>query len=300
MPSELAFQCDGVPDAASTGCSVDGDMRCEERFSRIGAVLPTVRLHGVAVHAITERQCVNYIMDQLVMDQGGWVVTPNLDHLRRLVRDESFAGLCADATLMVADGMPLVWASWLQGTPLPQRVAGSSLISTLTAAAAQHGKLIFLLGGDAGTADQAAEVLRRRYPGLQVAGTYYPPMGFESDPEAMADLAETLRRARPDIVFVALGSPKQEQLITRLRREVPEFASTWWLGVGISFSFLCGRVERAPRWLQVMGLEWLHRLVQEPKRLAKRYLVQGIPFAVVLWVGAVAVRVRNNIRAVRA
>src|SRR5208282_1560160 len=103
-----------------------------------------------------------------------------------------------------------------------------------------------------------------------------PEKGFENDLSAMRKITETLQTARPDIVYVALGSPKQELVIDRIRRLLPQ---TWWLGVGVSFSFLCGEVKRAPQWMRKSGLEWLHRMAQEPRRLTKRYLLVGIPFA---------------------
>jgi N-acetylglucosaminyldiphosphoundecaprenol N-acetyl-beta-D-mannosaminyltransferase len=111
-----------------------------------------------------------------------------------------------------------------------------------------------------------------------------PPLGFERDRRYMRRLLARLRSARPDIAFVGLGSPKQEYLIERVHRLLPR---TWFLGVGISFSFVCGEIPRAPRVLQYLGLEWMHRLVYEPRRLAKRYLVQGIPFAMQLFATAV-------------
>jgi exopolysaccharide biosynthesis WecB/TagA/CpsF family protein len=172
--------------------------------------------------------------------------------------------------------MPLVWASRLQGTPLPQRVAGSDLISSLSAAAASQGRSVFLRGGDPGTAERASTILRDRYPQLRVAGTFCPPLGFEKDEAELARVAEALKKAQPDIVYVALGSPKQERLIDRLRRVLPR---AWWLGVGVSFSFLCGEVRRAPLWMRKWGLEWVHRLLQEPRRLFRRYIVVGLPYA---------------------
>lgn len=253
-------------------------------------VLPRVVLRGVAVHAITEAQCVQHVLAERRAGRGGWVVTPNLDHLRRLGRDGEFASLYAGADLVVADGMPLLWASRLQGTPLPERVSGSNLVSSLTAAAAPQGWSVYLLGGVPGAAEGAAAVLQSRHSGLLIAGTHYPPFGFESDPKALAELAEEVRLARPDIVFVALGSPKQEQLIARLKPLLPQ---AWWLGVGISFSFLAGDVRRAPLWMQKSGLEWLHRLGQEPGRLARRYLIEGLPFAAKLLTGAAVCGVKR-------
>src|SRR5204862_2711509 len=121
------------------------------------------------------RQCINRIVRHSSAGRGGVVVTPNLDFLRRCSRDADFADIVAEADLVVADGMPLVWASKLQRTPLPQRVAGSDLISSLSAAAAQRGRSIFLLGGAPGTAEAAAKVLLEAQPTLKIAGVYCPP-----------------------------------------------------------------------------------------------------------------------------
>jgi N-acetylglucosaminyldiphosphoundecaprenol N-acetyl-beta-D-mannosaminyltransferase len=235
-----------------------------------------IDLYGINIHALSERQTIATILRRSIAGRGGMVVTPNLDHIRRCHQDPEFAQLVSRADLVVADGMPLIWASKLQCTPLPGRVAGSDLLTSLSASAARMGKTLFLLGGDPGTAHSSAEVLRKRYPGIKIAGTSCPPIGFETDSRQMRELASAVVACKPDIVFVALGSPKQERLIVRLKDRLP---GTWWLGVGISFSFLCGEVKRAPYWMRVMGLEWAHRLFQEPGRLFKRYMLQGVPFA---------------------
>ena len=251
----------------------------EEQLGLGGAtirVLPFIRLCGVRIHAVTEDEAIAHVLDELDAGRGGHVVTPNLDHLRRVRQDPSLLNLYCNADLVVADGMPLIWAARLQRTPLPERVAGSSLVNTLTAAAARRGRSIFFLGGSPGTAAAAAEALKQRYPDLVVAGTYCPEIGFEKDPAELSKVMRTLEAARPDIVYVALGSPKQERLILQLRGCAPQ---AWWLGIGISFSFVAGEIQRAPRWVQRLGMEWLHRLMQEPRRLAKRYLVHGLPFA---------------------
>ena len=254
--------------------------------------LPVVRIRGVELHAITEAQCIEHILASIAHGRGGTVVTPNLDIIRRCTQDLQFATLVSEADLVVADGTPLIWASRVAGTPLPQRVAGSDLIKSLSAAAAKAGRSIYLLGGDPGMAEKAGHVLKAASPALQVAGSYCPPFGFEKDPAEMEYVASLLAAAKPDIVWVGLGSPKQENLINRLRDTLP---AAWWLGVGISFSFLAGEVRRAPRLLQKLGLEWAHRLVQEPKRLFRRYLVDGLPFCVSLLAGAAYQRITGTV-----
>jgi len=227
------------------------------------------------VDRLSEREVVQAALTGLAEGRGGWICPANLDVLRQFAEEPEVRHIVGEADLVVADGMPLLWASRLQSQPLPERVAGSSLIETLPEAVAGTGKSIFLLGGDPGVAVQAAEVLQERFDGLRIAGTHCPPIGFERSPEKLREIEASLLGSRPDVVFVALGFPKQEKLIMRLRPLLPQ---AWFVSVGISLSFVSGDVARAPRWAQRAGLEWAHRLVQEPRRLAHRYLVQGVPF----------------------
>jgi N-acetylglucosaminyldiphosphoundecaprenol N-acetyl-beta-D-mannosaminyltransferase len=241
-----------------------------------------IRLADVDFDDLTEAQTCGRILSGLRGGSGGFVVTVNLDHMVRCHRHEDYLRIVQQADLVVADGMPLIWASRLQGTPLPERVAGSTLTWRLAGELAEQGHSLFLLGGDPGVAERAAERLASRFPQLRVAGVYSPPMGFERDAAGLEEIRQRLLAAAPDVVYVALGSPKQERLIMQLRSSLP---AAWWMGVGISLSFVTGDVQRAPLWVQRLGLEWLHRLLQEPRRLFRRYVVDGIPFAVRLLVG---------------
>jgi N-acetylglucosaminyldiphosphoundecaprenol N-acetyl-beta-D-mannosaminyltransferase len=236
---------------------------------------PTVSIRGAELHKVTERQCIKHILGQLAEGRGGVIVTMNLDYLRRFVYEPLSAKRYQQATLITADGMPLIWASRLRGTPLPERVTGSNLIWSLTAAAAESGRSVYLLGGNPGTAQNAAAVLSKAYPNLRVAGASSGPPNLK-EPSELSDLVSELAGKKPDIIYVALGSPKEERVIETMREKLP---GAWWMGVGISFSFVAGEIARAPAWMQLAGLEWLHRLLQEPRRLAKRYLVHGLPFA---------------------
>jgi len=249
-----------------------------------------VSLAGGWVHKLTMTETIDRIDHAIAAHQGGWVVTPNLDILHKLTTDDSFAKLVEPATIRVADGMPLIWASKIAGNPLPERVAGSDLVWHLCERAAERGYSIFLLGGDEGIAERAARVLEAKYPGLRIAGTHCPPFGFEKDPEHMDLIRSKLSQTKPTIVLVALGCPKQERLIDTLRHD---FQETWFFGIGISLSFVTGDVRRAPAWARKLGLEWAHRLLQEPGRLARRYLVVGIPFAARLFIGAALARFRG-------
>lgn len=187
-----------------------------------GASWPTVQIAGLPFSVITEPQTVQHIVRSAIAGEGGWVVTPNLDILRQCVASPQVAALARQADLMVADGMPLVWASRLQGTPLPGRVAGSNLVEAISAEAAAHGLKVFLLGGDEGIAERAKVELQARYPGLRVVGTYSPPFGFERDPIHHDRMSALIRQSAPDIIYVALGFPKQERLIHALRPAAPK------------------------------------------------------------------------------
>jgi N-acetylglucosaminyldiphosphoundecaprenol N-acetyl-beta-D-mannosaminyltransferase len=238
-----------------------------------------VTLSGVEFDVLTETEAVDEIIGRWQAGEGGWVSTPNTQQLELVSRSEPVRELVKTASLTLADGMPLVWASRLQGTPLPERVAGSDLVWSLARAAAAAGAGLFLLGGDDGVAPRARRRLQRAIPGIRVVGTYCPPPGFERDPAQRERIRARLSQAQPDLVYVGLGFPKQERLINEL---TPEFPDTWFLGIGLSLSFISGDVARAPGWMQVSGLEWLHRLRQEPGRLFRRYVLHGIPFTLSL------------------
>jgi N-acetylglucosaminyldiphosphoundecaprenol N-acetyl-beta-D-mannosaminyltransferase len=248
---------------------------------------------GLDVAAVSERDTIDYVLDALGDHRGGWICPANLDVLRQWHASAQVRELVAAADLVVADGMPLVWAGEIQGSPLPERVAGSSLIVSLTVAAADAGASIFLLGGNPGTADAAVAELSRLAPELRLAGTICPPFGFERDPEWLDRIERELDERRPDIVYVGLGFPKQERLIVALRERLP---STWFVSCGISFSFVAGEITRAPALMQRLGLEWLHRMTQEPARLYRRYLLLGIPFLVQLMSSALVFRLRHAAR----
>jgi len=233
-----------------------------------------ITLMGVPIDGFTLRGLVAHLVAPSERP-GGYLMTPNLDNMRTLSQDPAVLARAMAADIRVADGMPLIWASRLQGTPLPERVAGSDVMWELAGELARTGKSLFLLGGKPGTAERAAAALIARFPGLIVAGTHCPPVGFEDDPSEMARMDGALRAASPDFVYIGLPFPKASALALHMRDVMP---ATWFVGLGISFSFVCGDVRRAPAWMQRTGLEWIHRLAQEPRRLARRYLLEGLPF----------------------
>jgi len=244
-------------------------------------------LAGVGFHRLTEVQVVEHILAASRAGRGGWVATPNIDICRQFQHDEALHRLVASASLIVPDGMPLIWAAKLVREPLPERVTGASLIFSLTEAAARQQRTIYLLGGAPGVPERAGEELRRRYPGLIVAGTAAPPVGFDADPQAVSAVRANLAATAPDIVYVGLGFPKQERLIARL---APFFPATWFISCGAAIPFAANALPRAPKWMQSTGLEWAFRLLSEPRRLYRRYLLHDLPFAVRLLAVSTGVR----------
>jgi N-acetylglucosaminyldiphosphoundecaprenol N-acetyl-beta-D-mannosaminyltransferase len=250
-----------------------------------------VDLDGTGFDRLTEAEVVAIVRDAIARGRGGRIMTPNIDILRQAQADAGVRAYLEDADLVVADGMPLVWASRLSGTPLPERVAGSSLIWSLSEGLGRDNRSIFILGGvptdpATGVADgatRAAARLTAANPGLGIAGTLSPDYGFERDPDAYAAVCRRVADVRPDMVYVGLGFPKQEEVITGLRSSLPD---AWFIGCGAAVNFVAGDVDRAPRWMQRTGLEWAHRLGTEPRRLAGRYLRHDAPYALSLLVRA--------------
>ena len=207
------------------------------------------------------------------------MVTPNAQHIVLLESDASLRDAYTHAELVVADGASLLLASRLLGERLRERVAGIDLFQRLCGEAAKLGLRVFLLGGRPGSAERAVEELRRQFPPLAVAAICCPPLGFERDHQELRAVDDAIRAARPDLVFVALGAPKQEAWMHQHGRRlgVPVL-----IGVGGSFEIVGGLVPRAPRLLQRLGCEWLYRLLREPRRLWKRYLIGNGKFLAVI------------------
>jgi UDP-N-acetyl-D-mannosaminuronic acid transferase (WecB/TagA/CpsF family) len=352
-----------------------------------------VTVGGVSFDPLTEARVVKHVRAALGRGQGGRILTPNVDILRQIQRDPTTRDVLDDTSLIVADGMPVIWASRLAGTPLPQRVSGADLIWSLSRGLGRDGRSVFVLGGqpagahavdgeadgEAGGTDKAdaegaadtwagalvaapshaepagwastgrhaanayrdraepedpsrrnagpshragndrgvrntaapwqrdarrppdgagrcAAVLAEQCPGLNVAGAISPPYGFDGDPEALDAIRAEIVAARPDLILVGIGFPRQERVIAALRTQLP---SSWFLGCGMAIGFVAGDQRRAPTWMRRGGVEWMHRLASEPHRLAERYLRHDLPFAVSLLTTTAIARVRPE-RAERA
>ena len=213
-------------------------------------------------------------IDELIQEnRNAFVVTPNVDHIIQLERGGELVEAYKQADLILTDGKPLIWISKWYGTPIKEKISGSDLFPRLCKLASERGYSMFFLGAAEGVAEKAATNLMRKYPGLQVVGTYSPPKGFETDKTEMDKIQKMIRDAKPHILIVALGCPKQEFFILHNRNVLGVPLS---LGLGASIDFEAGNIKRAPKWMADHGLEWVYRITQDPKRLAKRYLVDDI------------------------
>ncbi|GAC1424276.1 MAG: WecB/TagA/CpsF family glycosyltransferase [Candidatus Velthaea sp.] len=243
-------------------------------------MFPAATICGVRIHAATFAATVEAILDQAARPHAmKYVVTPNAAHVVMLQSDALFRRVYEDAFLVVPDGVPLLWAGGILRQPLPERVNGTDLFEGLCARAADRDLRVYLLGGREGAATAAAAKLIARHPALRICGTYSPPFGFEKDALESANIVQRINAAKPDLLFVGLGAPKQEYWMYANRDRLDVGVA---LGIGVSFEFVGGIVKRAPVWMQRSGLEWLFRLLVEPARLWRRYIVGNAQFCMLV------------------
>lgn len=234
-------------------------------------VCARIELFGVSIDPLRMEQAVRQILAWVSSgDQRcRYVVTPNVDHVVLLQHHQPLRASYRDAGLILADGAPVIWSSRLLGKPLPARVAGSDLVPALFDATDEERPLrVYLLGAAPGVAERAAANIQSRWPGVQVVGCYSPPMGFEKDQAENQAILARIADAQPDVLVLGLGAPKQELWIHQYHGQIQARAA---LCVGATIDFLAGEKARAPLWMQDAGLEWLHRVLSEPRRLAHRY-----------------------------
>ncbi|MEI6225857.1 MAG: WecB/TagA/CpsF family glycosyltransferase [Deltaproteobacteria bacterium] len=239
---------------------------------------PRNRIGHLWVDAVTFEGTLSAIEALVRAGKGGSVFTPNVDHVVTAEDDPAFRVAYDAVSLSLPDGKPILWAGRLLGTPFPEKVSGSDLIEPLLRMAGRLGWRVFLLGGAPGVAEAAAERSRKDF-GVNVVGTASPFIRLDGAPGDLDQAIEEVAAARPDLVLVAMGAPKQERWIHHNRARL---GGAVGVGIGASLDFVIGRIQRAPRWVSNAGLEWLYRLVREPRRLARRYLVKDPRFLAVL------------------
>lgn len=224
-------------------------------------------LLGTTVHAVTLPEALAWVGERIAARTGGYVVTLNGALLVQTAHDPALREVVNGAALVTADGIGVILAARILGVGIVERVAGIDLAVAVCARAAEVGHRVYLLGGGPGVAEATALALRQQHPRLQIVGTHHGYFSSGEEPAVLADI----RRARPDVLLVAFGAPRQERWMRRWAGELGVLVS---IGVGGSFDVLAGRLPRAPRWMRRVGLEWLYRALREPRRWS---VVRTIP-----------------------
>jgi len=241
--------------------------------NRLNGSAPRIWMGQIPVNTVRFSDALDLI-EELIRTGGGAVFTPNVDHVVLAARDAAFRDAYRRAELSLPDGQPVVWASRMFANAVPDKVSGSDLLLPLMKRAASRRWRVYLLGGDPGVAEQASQLLRDEHD-VNVVGLASPRVTVPLARDLVDALAESLRHAQAELVVVALGAPKQELLIDALKGRVSPAAL---VGMGAALDFLVGRVARAPPWMSKLGLEWLYRLIREPRRLWRRYLFRDPAF----------------------
>jgi N-acetylglucosaminyldiphosphoundecaprenol N-acetyl-beta-D-mannosaminyltransferase len=240
-------------------------------------------MFGIELDAISMDLAAQTLAKWLETPRTGcrYVVTPNVDHIVKLRNSVAFQTAYAGASMVLADGKPLVLASRLMGRALKETVPGSDLVPHLfqQARSMQKPMRVFLLGAGPGVAERAARIITQRWMNVLIVGTYAPPFGFETLPRECDRILDEIAAAEPDLLIVGLGAPKQELWVHEYRARIRAKVA---ICAGATIDFIAGEKARAPVWMRKNGLEWLHRIGCEPRRLLRRYVHDAIVFPTVL------------------
>lgn len=242
---------------------------------------------------LNRQKFLNTYLDNISMDDAvdtidacaqqrrkAYVVAVNVDVIVKMEKDSYLQKITNEAELILADGKPLIWISKLQKRPLKEKISGSDLVPQLCRRAAEKGYRLFILGGKPGVAEKAKEKLEWSMPGIQIVGTYAPPLGFERDPAQLEQINAMITDSEADILLACLGCPKQEKFIYK---NYLKYMAPVSVCAGATVDFLAGNVSRAPKWMSDHGLEWFYRFLQEPGRLFKRYFVDDVKILKLVW-----------------
>ncbi|KAB2675268.1 MAG: WecB/TagA/CpsF family glycosyltransferase [Verrucomicrobia bacterium] len=246
---------------------------------------PRVNVLGVGVSVLNLDTAVATLADAIANDRRGYVCVTGVHGVIESQGDDALRRIHNRSLLTTPDGMPMVWLGWMAGHASMSRVYGPELMERVFEWSRTSGATHFFYGGNTGVAEELKANLEKRFPGIRIVGTYTPPFRPLNESEER-DLAARVKAARPDFFWVGLSTPKQERFMASMTGRLD---AKVMLGVGAAFDFHAGRVSQAPRWIQRSGFEWLYRLVQEPRRLWKRYLRNNPLFVWKLlgqWTGA--------------
>jgi N-acetylglucosaminyldiphosphoundecaprenol N-acetyl-beta-D-mannosaminyltransferase len=231
---------------------------------------------GIGVHAVNLPLAAELLKKAVESDSGGYVCVTGVHGVMEAQRSIRFKKVLDDAMLVVPDGMPTVWVGRWEGFKTMSRVFGPDLMLEVCRRSVSSGHTHFLYGGKPGVAERLRKNLERWFPGIRIAGTYTPPFGPLSEAEK-SDLQDRIKTLSPDFIWVGLSTPKQEEFMSD---NIGSLNCKVMVGVGAAFDIHTGFVKDAPSWMKIAGLQWLHRLCQEPSRLWKRYLINNSAFMI--------------------
>lgn len=242
--------------------------------------LNRIKFMNTFIDNVTEAEAIDYIENCIEQKKVGHVITPNVDQIVRIESNSYFAKICNNAELLLADGHPLLWIAKWYKNPIKEKICGSDLVPHLCARAADKGYSVFLLGAAPGVAKKAAVKLKAQYSGLIIAGTYSPPLGFENNPNEIEKINSILKESNADLLFVGMGVPKQDIFIYE---NMNKYKIPMSFSIGATIDFIAGEQKRAPKWMSKIGIEWLYRLLADPKRMFKRYIIDDMKIFALAW-----------------
>lgn len=233
-----------------------------------------VNILGVGVHATSMERAIPLLEAAAANGSKSYVCITGVHGIMESQQDSTLKRIINHSLLTTPDGRPTVWVGWLSGFHQMRQLTGPNLMLKLCEISAQKGYTHFFYGGNVGVADELKQALTQRYPGLKVVGTFCPPfrpLTAEED----AELVKMVAAVKPDFLWVGLSTPKQEKFMDQY---LGKLDAKVMLGVGAAFDIHTGRIKDAPEWLKALGVQWVHRIAQDPKRLWKRYLINNPKF----------------------
>ena len=231
------------------------------------------KLLNINVNNIAKRDVIDFVDTSIKLNKKIYIVPVNVDMMVKADKDEKLLKIINDADLTLADGKPLIWISKLLKNPLAGKVSGSDLAIDLLELSNINHYSLFILGGKDGVAERAKEKINSKYANIGNIHTYSPRFGFENDLNEINNINNIIKEAKPDILLVCFGCPKQEKWVYN---NINKYFAYVTLCAGATVDFLAGNVKRAPKWVSDIGFEWFYRFLQEPKRLFKRYFIDDI------------------------
>jgi N-acetylglucosaminyldiphosphoundecaprenol N-acetyl-beta-D-mannosaminyltransferase len=235
-----------------------------------------VNVLGVGITPLRTKETLQLMASAIAEGAKGYICVTGVHGVMEAQTDDNLRAIINRSLLTTADGRPTVWVGWLQGFHKMMQITGPDLMLHVCAESVHKGYTHFFYGGDVGVAEQLKANLERKFPGLRVVGTYAPPFRPLNSAEER-ELQELVARLKPDMFWVGLSTPKQERFMAEY---LSKLDTRLMIGVGAAFDIHTGRIKDSPDWLQALGLQWVHRLWQEPGRLWKRYLYNNPRFIV--------------------